>query len=108
VTCHSGNRTERRYVEARYEMLPFPLLELPAPDFEIAADWSLPDVVGYLGTWSAVQRYRAARAEYPLPPVAGRLASLWPGGGPRRPRWPSYLRIGTIPPAPFRERALRD
>jgi SAM-dependent methyltransferase len=86
---------ERRYIEERYQTLPFPLHESPAPDFEIASDWSLPGVISYLGTWSAVDRYKAAQKDDPMPPIAARLESLWPGGEPRRLRWPIHLRIGS-------------
>ena len=85
---------ERRFIEARYQTLPFPLTELPAPAFEISVDWVLADVISYLGTWSAVDRYRSQRGADPLLLIADRLASLWPDGGPRRLRWPLYLRAG--------------
>ena len=85
---------ERRYIEARYQTLPFPLVELPAPAFEISADWPLVDVINYLGTWSAVDRYRSQRGEDPLPEIAKRLATLWPDGGTRHLRWPLHLRAG--------------
>jgi len=87
---------ERRYIDERYATLPFPLHELTPPAFEIVADLTLPDVLGYLGTWSAVDRYRAARGEDPLPRVSAALAEVWGAPGPRRLRWPIYLRVGTV------------
>jgi SAM-dependent methyltransferase len=89
---------ERRHVEAGYRTLPFPLAELPAPAFELATDWPLEHVIGYLGTWSAVDRYRAAQGRDPLPQIAAELAALWPGGGARRVVWPIHLRLGRITP----------
>jgi SAM-dependent methyltransferase len=85
---------ERCYVEARYQTLPFPLAELPAPAFEIAMEWPLTDLISYLGTWSAVDRYRSVRGEDPLPEISGSLAALWPGGGLKRVLWPIHLRAG--------------
>jgi SAM-dependent methyltransferase len=87
---------ERCYVEARYRTLPFPLTESPAPAFAIAMEWSLADVISYLGTWSAVDRYRSVRGEDPLPAIAGTLATLWPGGAPRPVHWPIHLRTGSF------------
>jgi SAM-dependent methyltransferase len=75
---------ERRYVEEGYRTLP------------LATDWSLAEIVGYLATWSAVERYRAARGADPLPALAAELEPLWPPGGTRRVRWPIHLRIGRI------------
>ena len=69
-------------------------MELPAPELEISADWSLEDVINYLGTWSAVDRYRSQRGEDPLPEIAERLATLWPDGGTKHLRWPLHLRAG--------------
>jgi len=89
---------ERRYVEQRYRTLPFPLAELPAPAFELRSDWPLAALLGYLGTWSAVARYRAAEQRDPLPQVAAALAPLWPDGGVRRLVWPIHLRLGRVGP----------
>jgi SAM-dependent methyltransferase len=87
---------ERRYVEQRYATIPFPLAELPAPQLELVTDWSLPDVMRYLATWSAVDRYRESRGRDPLPALAARLEPLWPAAETRRLRWPIHLRIGRI------------
>lgn len=85
---------ERRYVEQGYRTLPFPWQELPAPAFELETDWDLPEVMGYLATWSAVQRYKDQAGQDPLPALEPRLAALWPRSGARRLRWPIHLRLG--------------
>jgi SAM-dependent methyltransferase len=87
---------ERRHVEAAYRTLPFPLDELPAPALALENDWPLDAVIRYLGTWSAVQRYRDARGDEPLPALRENLRRIWPDGEPRRLRWPIHLRIGRV------------
>lgn len=87
---------ERRHVEQGYRSLPFPLAEVAAPAFVLESDWPLDTVIAYLGTWSAVQRYRAARGADPLPALHQNLVRIWPGGEPRRLRWPIHLRIGHV------------
>jgi SAM-dependent methyltransferase len=87
---------ERRHVEEAYRSLPFPLDELPAPAFVLENDWPPDVVIRYLGTWSAVQRYRDARGEDPLPALRENLRRIWPDGEPRRLRWPIHLRIGRV------------
>jgi SAM-dependent methyltransferase len=87
---------ERRHVEQGYRSLPFPLPELAAPRFELVNDWTLDVVLAYLGTWSAVQRYRDARGADPLPALAAELRRVWSDGGSRRLRWPIHLRIGRV------------
>jgi SAM-dependent methyltransferase len=87
---------ERRHVEQGYRTLPFPLQERAAPAFELENDWTPDVVLAYLGTWSAVQRFRDARGSDPLPAFAEELRRAWPDGEPRRLRWPIHLRIGGV------------
>ena len=46
---------ERRPVDDGYRSLPFPFPEIDAPVMEMSADWTLHDLIGYVGTWSAVR-----------------------------------------------------
>jgi SAM-dependent methyltransferase len=85
---------ERRYVEQGYRTLPFPWREAPVPAFELETHWDLAQLMGYLATWSAVQRYKDRTGEDPLVPLRPRLAALWPTHGARRLRWPIHLRLG--------------
>jgi len=85
---------ERRYVAQGYRTLPFPWRELPAPAFELETAWELGQVMGYLATWSSVQRCRERTGQDPLPALEPRLAALWPRSVALRLRWPIHLRIG--------------
>jgi SAM-dependent methyltransferase len=85
---------ERRYVAEGYRSLPFPWREEPAPPFEIEVDWDLAQLMGYLATWSAVQRCRDRTGQDPLAALQPRLAQLWSQAGRRRVRWPVHLRLG--------------
>lgn len=84
---------ERRHVENAYRDLPFPWQEVPAPQFELRLDWALDDFIGYVGTWSATQRYTKVSGAEPLSGLRAEIAPLW--GPARRPVvWPLHLRIG--------------
>jgi SAM-dependent methyltransferase len=85
---------ERRYVELGYRTLPFPWREIATPAFQLETDWDLAQVMGYLSTWSSVQRYKDAVGEDPLEALRPRLAALWPRSGALRLRWPIHLRLG--------------
>jgi len=86
---------ERRYVDEAYTTLPFPWAEERAPAFTLVTDWSLEQVMGYLATWSSVQRHRDANpGEDPLPALAAELATAWPADGTVRLNWPVHLRLG--------------
>ena len=85
---------ERRYVEAGYRTLPFPWREEPVPPFQLESDWDLEQVMGYLATWSAVQRCRDRLGRDPLESLQPRLVAVWPRSGAARLRWPVHLRLG--------------
>jgi ubiquinone/menaquinone biosynthesis C-methylase UbiE len=88
---------ERRHIEARYQSLAFPFDEMEAPSLTLTADWALPDVVGYLRTWSASQRYADATGTDPIDCIAGDLRDAW--GAPstvRTMHWPAPMRIGRV------------
>ena len=92
-SARTGRPSDASWSEA-YRTLPFPWREESAPPFALETDWDLQQVMGYLATWSAVQRYKDQRGEDPLPALAPRLAAEWPDGKARRLRWPIHLRIG--------------
>lgn len=86
---------ERRFVETAYRTLPFPLQEIAAPPFQLRLQWDLDTLMGYVGTWSAVQRYTKALGVDPLPQLRERLAVHWgPEDGVRPVVWPLHLRAG--------------
>ncbi len=83
---HFANQTvgpywppERRYVDNRYRDIPFPFERVATPEFSMAAQWDLADLEGYLGTWSAVNRYRNAVGKDPVAPLMEELKPRWVG-----------------------------
>lgn len=86
---------ERQWIGARFAELPLPFAELAAPAFEMAAYWRLHDLLGYVSTWSATQRFIAARGFDPVPQLGERLELVWgKPEKPRRVRWPLSVRVG--------------
>lgn len=88
---------ERNHVENGYRELPFPFKPLSAPAFAMTAEWTLPDLLGYLNTWSAARHCREATGRDPVGEIAGQLEAAWGDPGLRRPvRWPLALRTGRV------------
>lgn len=86
---------ERRHVENGYRELPFPFVELDAPRFEMRLDWTLPQYLAYLRSWSASQRHLKATGRDAVGEAAGAMARAW--GDPDTARtvtWPLSLRVG--------------
>ena len=89
---------ERRLVEDGYRSIAFPLKELTPPHFHMQALWSLTDLLGYLRTWSAIQKFIEARGIDPVATIADDLLALW--GAPEEEklvRWPLHIRVGVLP-----------
>ncbi len=92
---------QRQLVDRSYADLPFPGQEWPFPQgLWIERHWDLDQLLGYLGTWSAVQAAREQGLD-PLPPLERELAAAWPerGAAPLLVRWPFMGRWGRIGPA---------
>lgn len=86
---------ERLLVESGYRTIDFPFDELPVPPMAIEARFSLADLTGYLGTWSAVIRYREAIGVDPVERLARDLAPHWGDPKTRKVvRWPLSFRVG--------------
>ena len=89
---------ERAHVERDYRDLPFPWPEMAFPPQEMTADWSLDELIGYLGTWSATRACREQTGQDPLPALRMRLEAGWGEPARRRiVRWPLPIRIGRRP-----------
>lgn len=78
---------ERIHIDRGYADLAFPGRSVAVPGFDMAVDWDAPALLDYLGSWSAVQRYRQAIGRDPLEELAGPLRAQW-GEGTRRVHWP--------------------
>ena len=88
---------ERALIDDAYRRLDFPFAEIQPPAFAIEVEWTLPRLMDYLSTWSAVKRCQAARGRDPLPALLAELRSLW--GNPEAARalqWPLFLRAGRV------------
>lgn len=88
---------ERRYVNERYRTIPFPFPELPAPHFEMAVEWDLPGVLGYLGTWSSTKRFLAAHGFDPVERLRDEFTAAWSDPAARKAvRWDLNVRVGRV------------
>ncbi|MFN2622280.1 MAG: class I SAM-dependent methyltransferase [Chthoniobacterales bacterium] len=86
--------SERVLVE-KFEDLPFPFAEVAAPACKMTVEWSVEQLLGYLRTWSATQRFMAAEKRDPLKEVERELRSAW-GDKERRVVWPLTVRVGIL------------
>lgn len=84
---------DRKLVEEGYRNVLVPFTETQVPPFAMRAEWTLDQLCGYLGTWSAVAAYRKERQEDPVEPVRKQILGDW--GDPAVTRtmlWPLSVR----------------
>lgn len=66
---------------------------IAAPDFDMTAAWTMPELLDYVGTWSAAQRFERARGIDVRRRLAARLERHWGDPAVRRTvRWPLAVR----------------
>ncbi len=85
------------WVDEHYQTLPFPFEEIAAPEFAVKATWSLDDLFGYLSSWSAASKYKAAHGVDPLDEKRAEFKAAWGAEADRTVQWPLYLRVGKSP-----------
>jgi ubiquinone/menaquinone biosynthesis C-methylase UbiE len=86
---------ERKYVDDDYAGIPFPFEEINCPLFSIRYEWTLEDLEGYLNTWSALQKFIAAKGFNPVDDLMKNISQYW-GEGKRKISFPLHLRMGRV------------
>lgn len=85
---------ERKLIDAHYATLDFPFAEITSPEFVMHQTWTPAQVLAYLRTWSAVQRYQRANQHDPVVTIESEFVRLWGDAPQREVHWPLYLRTG--------------
>jgi SAM-dependent methyltransferase len=84
---------ERKHVDTGYRSLPFPYPELPPQNWAIAIEMPREAFVGYVSTWSSVQR-ALRTGDNALPAFEDRITQAWGNDASRTVTWPIVLRMG--------------
>jgi ubiquinone/menaquinone biosynthesis C-methylase UbiE len=84
-------------VHDRYTTIPFPFDEITAPPFAMTADWNLRELLAFLDTWSASQRYLQERGTRATDTIEADLARVWGDPAARRHfECPLFVRAGRV------------
>lgn len=84
---------ERKMVEEGYRNVQLPLQEISTPPFELKAQWQFEHLIGYLGTWSALQKFITQNQRNPLEESFEKLRAAWGSVTAREVRWQMGLRV---------------
>lgn len=85
----------RASVDAGYRDIQPPFSRIAVPDFHIEAHWQLPQLLGYLRTWSATKRWQQTHGRDPITALEPLLLRRW--GDPQQSRairWPLHFLAG--------------
>ncbi len=84
----------REHVENGYARLSFPFPRLPDPGFSIQREMTLPQLMGYVRSWSAISRYLSANQTDPTLQLATELAQAMTSEEKIAVSWIVKLRAG--------------
>jgi SAM-dependent methyltransferase len=88
---------ERKFVEEEYCTIPFPFQRISPPAFVINKAVTLPQLLGYLNTWSAVKEYQKQKQQNPVDKIIPDLQNAW--GDIEHPKTmilPIHLLVGRV------------
>lgn len=86
---------ERQHVETAYRNIAFPFNEIQTPSLSLRCDWTLPQYLAYLRSWSASQRYLKATGNDAVNAIETDMLHAW--GNPSDVQtvvWPLTIRAG--------------
>ncbi|BAP54736.1 SAM (and some other nucleotide) binding motif [Thioploca ingrica] len=87
----------RKHLDAAYQNIPFPFQVIPTPRFKMQLLWSLPELIGYLNTWSSVQKFIMVNNSNPITQIEPFLQRVWDKHSILKPIvWDIYLQVGKV------------
>jgi SAM-dependent methyltransferase len=86
---------ERKFIDEKYQTIPFPFEEIKSPEFEMSFEWTLDELAGYITTWSAVQKFIRQNHSNPVDELIKSIQPHW-GSERKLVRFPLFLRLGVI------------
>lgn len=89
---------ERKLVDENYQNVSVPFEEVKgAPVFNMNVQWNFEQMIGYLNTWSALQKYQQQNSKNPIEFVYKDLQKSWgPEKGTRPVHWQIGLRLSKV------------
>jgi SAM-dependent methyltransferase len=88
---------ERRLIDEGYRSIEFPFTPISVPEIQMQLRWTLAQLLAYLRTWSAVQRFMKNTGRDPVHELAPALETLWGDEDcARTVTWPLHIRAGRL------------
>jgi SAM-dependent methyltransferase len=84
----------RELLDEGYTRIHFPFPRRATPKFYMRRQWSFPQLLGYLNTWSAVKAYEKALGRNPVAEHEATLRAVWGSAERMEIYWPLILYAG--------------
>lgn len=89
---------ERRHIEQAYASIDFPFEPIKSPKCSMNKQWTLKHLIGYLGTWSATQKYIQENGHDPRAQILEALTAAWGADDTQSVTWPVTIKTFRINP----------
>jgi SAM-dependent methyltransferase len=87
----------REHVETRYADIPFDFTRRPAPDISMNANWTAPNLLGFLRSWSAVASYKRSTGIDIVDGWVSLIVEAWADASDVRDvQWPLTILAGRV------------
>lgn len=90
---------ERQHIEQAYNSIEFPFEAIKAPKCKMQKQWAFKHLIGYLGTWSATQKYLQVNGSDPRELIIDELREVWGDAETQQVSWPITIKTFRINPS---------
>lgn len=87
---------ERKYVDEKYESVPFPYEVLVSSNFDIHYQWDINQLCGYLNSWSSVRNFIKKENSNPVDLFRIALNEVWKEKSSKQFTFPIFLKAGKV------------
>jgi ubiquinone/menaquinone biosynthesis C-methylase UbiE len=86
----------RKYVDENYETVKFNFDNAGKKQFSSTVHWDREQFIGYLSSWSAVQKFQEQKGFSPIDLIREDLYKIWPESEVKQLDFPVFLRYGRV------------
>ncbi len=87
---------ERQFLYTRYDTLAFDFERIPSPGFDIVVEWTKNDLIGYLRSWSALQKMLQVAGDSALKDIIRKIGDAWGEETTKVFTFPVFLKLGRV------------
>ena len=83
-------------MDEKYSTVEFDYEPLPVKDFETVLRWKREELLGYISSWSAIQKFIGVNGYSPISIIEEKLKRLWREDEEKKVVFPIHLKLGRV------------